>query len=350
MRSWLYSSSLFCFGLWVFGCGDDAPEPQGDKPEGLYVSLSYSESDVTAIRFDVVGETDGCDALPVASELVALSSGEAAPLAGHAFASAQLVVAPGTYRVCATPLAGEKPSLDCAPTDAVATVTAEHSTEVMLVAQCLGDPSGGLTPVVSLNKPPRVQQVTADPSTYVTVCDTLELDALATDPEGDALSYAWAVLEGSSAAHLAGSDHTARFSAPAGDYLIGITVNDVHGGSTQFDFPVHVADAVCAVPSAVHDIFLAKCTPCHTTNATPSAGLSLATPELAYTNLVQHGSSSSTCSSRVRVIPQDPANSYVIAKLRGLAGICGQPMPRGRPPLPEEEIAAIEAWIADLPL
>jgi hypothetical protein len=220
----------------------------------------------------------------------------------------------------------------------------------MLVSQCLGDPSSGLSPVVSLNKPPRIQQITADPATYVTVCETLELAATATDPEDDALTYAFSVLEGSTAAHLDGSEHTARFSGPAGDYLLGLTVTDAHAGSTSFSFPVHVADATCAVPMAVHDLFVATCSPCHTTNPTPSAGLNLSTPELAYTNLVLHGSSASACSSRVRVIPQNPGASYVIDKLRATPGICGAQMPRGRPPLPEADIASIEAWIADLPL
>jgi hypothetical protein len=52
---------------------------------------------------------------------------------------------------------------------------------------------------------------------------------------------------------------------------------------------------------------------------------------------------------RVRVIAGDPAGSYLIAKLRNIPPICGVQMPRNRPPLPEEEIATIEAWIAGLP-
>jgi hypothetical protein len=58
---------------------------------------------------------------------------------------------------------------------------------------------------------------------------------------------------------------------------------------------------------------------------------------------------SAACASALLVAPQDPANSYLIAKLRALPGICGTPMPRNAPPLPEQEIAAIESWIAALP-
>jgi hypothetical protein len=51
----------------------------------------------------------------------------------------------------------------------------------------------------------------------------------------------------------------------------------------------------------------------------------------------------------VRVIPGNAAESYLIAKLRNAPGICGTAMPRNRPPLPEEQIQTIEAWIDALP-
>jgi hypothetical protein len=51
----------------------------------------------------------------------------------------------------------------------------------------------------------------------------------------------------------------------------------------------------------------------------------------------------------VRVKPGDPANSYLIKKVRGAPGIKGDRMPRGSKPLAESEIAAIEAWIKSLP-
>jgi hypothetical protein len=51
----------------------------------------------------------------------------------------------------------------------------------------------------------------------------------------------------------------------------------------------------------------------------------------------------------MRVKPGDPANSYMVKKIRGTADIKGDRMPRGSRPLPEAEIAAIEAWIKSLP-
>jgi len=54
-------------------------------------------------------------------------------------------------------------------------------------------------------------------------------------------------------------------------------------------------------------------------------------------------------SRQVLVAAGEPAASYLIAKLRNSAGICGAPMPRNRPALSEEQIQLIEAWIGALP-
>jgi hypothetical protein len=80
-----------------------------------------------------------------------------------------------------------------------------------------------------------------------------------------------------------------------------------------------------------------------------SGGLKLDTASATYTNLVGMPVRAAACASGLLVAPQDPANSYLIAKLRALPGICGTAMPRNAPLLPEEEIAAIESWIAALP-
>ncbi len=58
---------------------------------------------------------------------------------------------------------------------------------------------------------------------------------------------------------------------------------------------------------------------------------------------------SATQTTGKRVIPGDPANSYLIQKLRGTAQSVGgvaTRMPLNAPPLDPATIAAIEAWIA----
>jgi hypothetical protein len=57
----------------------------------------------------------------------------------------------------------------------------------------------------------------------------------------------------------------------------------------------------------------------------------------------------STDTKWLRVKPGDPANSYLVKKVRGAPDIKGDRMPRGGKPLSAQEIAAIEAWIKSLP-
>jgi len=343
---------LLSFVIIHAGCeqgGEPAPDPEAST-NSLIVSLgSASTGDVTGVRFDVVGADQDCASTPISSEIAEIQAPAPGSSQTHAFASSLLLLAPGTYRVCATPLAGDVPSLDCAPVDALTTVLPEQTTELSLISQCKGDPTGAQGTIVTLNHPPAIQQLTIDPSDYFTVCETLHLHAAAADPEGDALTYTWTLTSGPSGAHLRGTDTEATLSGPEGDYMVELTVDDTHGGHASLSIPAHVSSATCSVSPEVDAIFVSNCSPCHTTNPTPSAGLRLMPADTAFANLVGQGVGSALCSDRTRVIPGDASASYLIAKLRGTAGICGSQMPRGRPPLPEEEIAIIEGWINGLP-
>ena len=48
-----------------------------------------------------------------------------------------------------------------------------------------------------------------------------------------------------------------------------------------------------------------------------------------------------------RVAPGDPDNSYLVWKIEGRPEISGDRMPRGRAPLPQEQIDVIRQWITD---
>lgn len=56
------------------------------------------------------------------------------------------------------------------------------------------------------------------------------------------------------------------------------------------------------------------------------------------------GVASTALPDEMYVVPSDPDASYLVAKLRGDAGIEGDPMPQGSS-LPEEDIALVIAWI-----
>jgi cytochrome c peroxidase len=100
----------------------------------------------------------------------------------------------------------------------------------------------------------------------------------------------------------------------------------------------------CAVPATVQSIFAANCETCHP----PQNGLSLASGSASYASLVGVMATGAGCTDRVRVVPGSAGQSYLIAKLRNRAPICGAPMPFGYPMLPEAEIQTIEAWINGL--
>jgi hypothetical protein len=345
-----------CLGLFS-GCGGESPGADTEGSLGTLsaaVELGPTTHDVAAVRFDIVAADSSCDTPAIASQTVsleaepALGSLEGAEAVSHHFATGLFVLAPGSYRSCATPLVVDlAPSPVCAQGSELATVVAEQANQVVLVSQCQGSPNGGLDVAVTLNDPPQITAVTVTESTYITICESATIAVSANDPNGDALAYAWSVVSGPDAGRLRANDSSAIFSGVVGDYVLSVVVSDTHAAQTSFLVAVHVADATCVVPPDVQAILVAKCSPCHTTGA--SGGLKLDPADVAYSALVSHAVGAAACSSSVRVVPGDPANSYLIAKLRNTAGICGVQMPRGRPPLPEEEIQTIEAWIQGLP-
>lgn len=101
------------------------------------------------------------------------------------------------------------------------------------------------------------------------------------------------------------------------------------------------------IPDEVLDIFDARCAfaGCHA-GSNPTGELDLS-EEFAYASLVNQPSSGK--SGALRVKPGNPAESYILMKLKGSPGIEGERMPRGSEPLSAEQIATIERWIASLP-
>jgi hypothetical protein len=87
------------------------------------------------------------------------------------------------------------------------------------------------------------------------------------------------------------------------------------------------------------------CTNCHTNvGRNPAGGLNL-THDVAYAQLVDRPTQAPA--GKVRVVPGDPENSYLIHKLDGRAGISGRRMPNNGPPyLTDGQILVIERWIA----
>src|SRR4029453_3001547 len=83
------------------------------------------------------------------------------------------------------------------------------------------------------------------------------------------------------------------------------------------------------------------CTNCHNP-ALNRGGLDLS-PAVSYNNLVNRGSVPRP--GAIRVIPNNPDNSYLINKLEGNVPITGVRMPLGGPYLESGQIRVIRRWI-----
>lgn len=355
---------------------DHDPAPGAEGPVGQIsagLHLGQSRHDVRSVRFDIVPAAGNCDARPLASvtrgfEPGALPGAMSPAGAGeHGFADGLFILPVGEYRACATPLkADAAPSMECTRADTVITVTLGRIVAVILVSQCRGPASGGVDVVTALNDPPTITALAITPSKFINTCQSATVTAMATDPDHDALTYEWAIASGTGGT-LASAGNSATFSSmTAGDFTVSLTVSDVHAAKASITFPVHVAQCTpppTAAPEAVQAILSARCSPCHTV-PNPMTGafngqLGLNTAEATFMNLVGVNSRNMACATRVRAIPGNGAGSYIIAKLKGEVGICGQRMPRisnpdgtvgpSGPPLPDAEIATIENWINGLP-
>lgn len=92
-----------------------------------------------------------------------------------------------------------------------------------------------------------------------------------------------------------------------------------------------------------NQIFTPICTGCHA-GANAPQGLRLTAGD-SYAALVN--APSTEVPSLRRVLPGNPAQSYLLQKVSGSAGIVGARMPLGGPALPADAIDAIRQWILD---
>jgi hypothetical protein len=101
--------------------------------------------------------------------------------------------------------------------------------------------------------------------------------------------------------------------------------------------------AAVSFATHVQPIFSTNCAlpGCHT-GTFPAGSMNLSAG-MAYGNTVNVASFE--VPALVRVLPGDPANSYLYRKITNAPGIVGVPMPFGFFPLPASQIATIEDWI-----
>jgi uncharacterized protein (TIGR03118 family) len=115
-------------------------------------------------------------------------------------------------------------------------------------------------------------------------------------------------------------------------------------GNTTTSAAVGVTVAAAVTLSQLQvDIFGPRCSGCHTGGGASLPGsMNLSSASATATALINVNSTESP--TLKRVLPGDPANSYVVQKVEGTAAV-GQQMPLGGPFLSSTEIAQIRAWI-----
>lgn len=234
--------------LAAVACDGVAPAPTGRLSASLSLTTDAAH-DVSAMDYKVVPKGATCDATAIAQRRVPAPAANGGRQTFDAF----FVLPPGDYHVCVTPMGGETPSRSCGRAESDATVTPQKTTEIILVSQCRGNPNGGLDVATTLNDPPSIDDLAIRPSKFISTCDQATLAATASDPNGDALSYAWAIVDGPTGGALVSpTGNPATFSATtAGDYTVQLTVSDSHGANVSLTFPMHVAPGNCGGPGTV---------------------------------------------------------------------------------------------------
>lgn len=239
----------------ISGCSDGSEGTTTGTPGTgtLQTAMTFvgSTHDVAAMGYRVVAGDADCDDEAIAEtvsplEDEALPGWTAAAGGNHAFADALFVLQPGAYRVCVTPLQDDgTPSEVCAAGEGVFLVEANQTTEGVVYAQCDGDPSGGLDVIAALNNPPHIDDLDIDESKFITNCEEATITVAASDPDGDALNYAFAVTAAPPGANpiLVVNGNQATFSTDVvGPYEVTVTVDDGVGGSDSLSFPIHVSE------------------------------------------------------------------------------------------------------------
>lgn len=229
----------------VAGCADPTPElSHGD----IHLAIRGGPVDgIEGMRVEILnraGATIASRDVPLLSQSLPPSQ---LPDAGgeHDFTDAYFVVPAGPNTVRVTPLdVRGLPNSLCRPGTAAVEVVARHTTEVVVIAQCQGGQNGGIDVVAVPNQAPSINNLSFQPAKFVRPCEKLQIQADATDPDNDPVTYRFSVLTTPPAADydFNSTGNVLDFAArTAGDYSAEVTACDSLGGCTSLSFPIHVA-------------------------------------------------------------------------------------------------------------
>jgi hypothetical protein len=90
------------------------------------------------------------------------------------------------------------------------------------------------------NRPPRIESLSAAPS-VLSQAETTVIECVASDPDGDGLSYQWSAGRG----RISGQGSAVEWTAPntCADYIVTVTVTDSKGAKTSQSVSITVKEA-----------------------------------------------------------------------------------------------------------
>jgi uncharacterized protein (TIGR03118 family) len=121
------------------------------------------------------------------------------------------------------------------------------------------------------------------------------------------------------------------------------TATDVDGNVGTSPGVTVTVGAATTLTQIQTDVFTPICSGCHNGVGSVLPGVQNLTAGHSFASIV--GVASLEQPALMRVKPGDAANSYLIHKLEGAAGITGGQMPLGMPPLDQATIDKIKSWI-----
>ncbi|QRK06612.1 cadherin-like domain-containing protein [Archangium violaceum] len=202
--------------------------------------------------------------------------------------------------------------------------------------------------VATPNRAPSVAESITAPDSVI-AGDTAELTIVASDPDGDTLTYTWTTSPAGQGTFTNPTAATAQWRSSdineATTYTFQVTVSD---GTDSVTRSVDVRVDVPSYAAHIQPIWNAQCVGCHT--GSPGRGNLTLDADKSYASIVNVGAAGTPCgpTGLKRVLPGKPDESLMVTKLGSPPMPCGNRMPPNNQAHFDEhpgELTRIRSWV-----